>query len=133
MLVRDLSNEEQLLVIERVVIAIKKDMGEYKSVQDAIENTFDLDLEEIMDDIQVRVCDECSKIMTAGYCIGGGDEYYCSDDCLRKNYTDEEYKALCAELDPNNEDDLEKLRNMTDEEFHDMAGGSDTYYTEWEI
>ena len=133
MLVRNLSNDEQLLVIERLVKVMQKDMSEYESVRESIENTFDLDLEEFMEDIQVRVCDECGKIMTAGYCIGGGDEYYCSDDCLRKNYTDEEYKALCAELDPNDEDDLEKLRNMTDEEFHDMAGGSDTYYTEWEI
>lgn len=29
--------------------------------------------------------------MTEGYCIDNGCEYYCSDECLHRHYTEEEY------------------------------------------
>ena len=38
----------------------------------------------------MRVCSECKKKMIEGYCIYDGLEYYCSDECLLKNYTKEE-------------------------------------------
>lgn len=41
-----------------------------------------------------RTCSECGKDMTEGYCIENGLEYYCSDECLHKHYTDEEYDEL---------------------------------------
>ena len=28
----------------------------------------------------MRTCSECSKLMTEGYCIDNGCEYYCSDE-----------------------------------------------------
>ena len=56
----------------------------------------------------LRKCDMCGKPMKSGYVIGGGLEYYCSDKCLHKIYTKEEWN------------------NLYDE------GNSDSYWTEWE-
>lgn len=53
-----------------------------------------------------RVCSECGKEMTEGYCIENGLEYYCSADCLDKHYSEEEWADLYAT--------------------------GDSYYTEWE-
>lgn len=55
-----------------------------------------------------RVCEECGKPITDGYCIGGGMEYYCCTSCLFKNYTPQEWV-----------------------EMYDH-GNSDCYYSEWE-
>lgn len=41
-----------------------------------------------------RTCTECGKPMTEGYCIAGGLEYYCSDECLHVHYTPEEREEL---------------------------------------
>ena len=48
----------------------------------------ELDLEHI------RMCSECGKPMTEGFCIEDGAEYYCSEECLHKNLTEEEYENL---------------------------------------
>jgi hypothetical protein len=66
--------------------------------------------EELVDNLElenIRVCSECSKPMTEGYCIENGAEYYCSEESLHKNLTDEEYE------------------NLYDE------GRGDSYYTSW--
>lgn len=135
MLVRDMSNEDQLLIIERLVKVMQRDMSEYESVRDAIENTFDLDLEEFMDDIQVRVCDECGKVMTKGYCLGGGDEYHCSDECLHKNYSHNEWLAMYAGLDNTDPEEVERASKMSQAELDKLSEENDSqsYYTEWEI
>lgn len=44
-----------------------------------------------------RICNECGAIVYAGYCIGDGDEYYCSDECLHAWYSEEEYDELRQE------------------------------------
>ena len=52
---------------------------------------------ELVDELDlkhVRACSECGKPMTEGYCIEDGAEYYCSEDCLHKNLSDEEYENL---------------------------------------
>ena len=54
-----------------------------------------------------RKCSHCGKEMKEGYVIAGGLEYYCSDECLHKHYTKEEW-----------------------EEMYDDDG--DNYWTEWE-
>lgn len=41
-----------------------------------------------------RTCSECNKPMNEGYCIENGMEYYCSDECLHKHYTQEEYLKM---------------------------------------
>ena len=52
-------------------------------------------------------CDECGSGMNEGYCVFGGHYYYCSDECLHKHYTEEEWLDL-----------------------YDDDG--DSYWTEWE-
>jgi len=41
-----------------------------------------------------RECDECGKGMNEGYLIDNGYKYYCSDACLHKNMTPEEWDKL---------------------------------------
>jgi hypothetical protein len=55
-----------------------------------------------------RRCTECNDEMTEGYCIEGGREYYCCDECLHKHHTQEEYLEMYYDED------------------------SQTYYTEWD-
>lgn len=44
----------------------------------------------------MRICSECGKKMTQGYCVDNGLEYYCSPDCLDKHYSDAEWADLYA-------------------------------------
>lgn len=44
-----------------------------------------------------RKCSHCGKPMSAGYVIDGGSEYFCSDECLHKHYTPEQYKEMYAD------------------------------------
>ena len=55
---------------------------------------------------EYRICSECGNVMIDGFVVDGGCEYYCSDDCLHKHYTDEEWEEECEE-------------------------NEDSYYTEW--
>lgn len=48
----------------------------------------DLDLE------NVRCCSVCGKPMCEGFCIENGMAYYCSEECLKKEMTWEEYLEL---------------------------------------
>lgn len=52
--------------------------------------------EHIVDICEMRVCSCCGKPMTEGYYIEHliADEYFCSDECLHKEYSPEEYEAL---------------------------------------
>lgn len=57
----------------------------------------------------LRTCNECGKMhLKAGFVINGGAEYYCSEECLHKHYTEQEYLDLYDE------------------------GDGDSYWTEWE-
>jgi hypothetical protein len=53
-------------------------------------------------------CNCCGEKMSEGFCINGGEEYYCSDVCIQSQYTVGQYKELYDN------------------------GNSDTYWTEWE-
>lgn len=44
-----------------------------------------------------RICENCGKHMDEGYCIGGGEAYYCSDKCLHTEYTPEEWAEMYSE------------------------------------
>ncbi|MBN2878674.1 MAG: hypothetical protein JXN65_03495 [Clostridia bacterium] len=46
------------------------------------------------EDDSTRTCTACGAIMTEGYCVGDGESYYCSDECLHKEMTEEEYMDL---------------------------------------
>lgn len=41
-----------------------------------------------------RVCDECGEIMWEGYMVEQGLAHYCSDECLHKNFTEEEWNEM---------------------------------------
>lgn len=41
----------------------------------------------------IRVCDNCGRPMIEGFCVNDCDSY-CSEACLREQYTDEEYKKI---------------------------------------
>jgi len=56
----------------------------------------------------MRICSECGKEMSEGYCIDNGYEYFCSDECLHKHYNETEW--------------LQMYNN----------GESDSYWTIWE-
>lgn len=49
-----------------------------------------------------KICSECGKIMFEGFVINGGDEHYCSEECLQKHYTLEEYEQMNEENDDDN-------------------------------
>lgn len=53
-----------------------------------------------------RICDECGKPMIEGYVVDGCNTY-CSDECLHKHITDEEFNSLYDD------------------------GDGDTYWTTW--
>lgn len=42
-----------------------------------------------------RKCTCCGEVITSGYVIHDGEEYFCSDDCLHSTYSEEEYDELC--------------------------------------
>jgi hypothetical protein len=42
-------------------------------------------------------CDECGAGMWDGYMVHGGMFYYCSDKCLHKHMTQEEWMELYAD------------------------------------
>lgn len=46
-----------------------------------------------------RVCSVCGEWMRQGYCQDMGRKYYCSDECLHTDFTDEEWKRECEEDD----------------------------------
>ena len=55
---------------------------------------------ELVDELDleyVRACSECGKPMTEGFCIEDGAEYYCSEECLHKHLTEEEFDNLYDE------------------------------------
>jgi len=56
----------------------------------------------------MRTCTCCGKEMKEGFVVGGGEEHYCSDECLHSKYTSEEWDEMSS-----NED-------------------SDNYWTQWE-
>lgn len=33
-----------------------------------------------------RKCSQCGKLFNQGFCVFDGEEYYCSNKCLFKNY-----------------------------------------------
>ena len=50
-----------------------------------------------MHDDNVRRCSECGRVMYEGYCVDDGMEYYCSDECLEKHFTAEEWEQAYDE------------------------------------
>ena len=47
--------------------------------------------------LYARKCSECSKGMNDGYVIDDGSSYYCSEECLHKHYTADEWADLYSD------------------------------------
>lgn len=56
---------------------------------DVVKNIID----DYAEEHDIRVCSECGHLMDEGY-IDSNFHYYCSDECLHKEYSDEEWKKL---------------------------------------
>jgi hypothetical protein len=104
----------------------------YKVIQAL--NDFKDVLEHPTDSSELKFCDECGRLMHDGFCIGGGEEYFCSQECLYKNYTEGEYLAMYAGLDNTDQKECEKALSMTGEELDKLSEENDsqTYFTSWE-
>jgi len=48
---------------------------------------------------ECRRCSVCGRLMQEGYCVDAGWKYYCSDECLHKDFTDEEWEEECKNND----------------------------------
>jgi len=57
-------------------------------------------------------CDNCKEGMNEGYVINGGEDYYCSKECLNEVYTPEQWTKMYEESEEN--------------------GGNDHYWTQWD-
>ena len=47
-----------------------------------------------MSNQETEVCSQCNQDMSEGYVLEGGVDYYCSDKCLLKNMTKNEFLEL---------------------------------------
>ena len=59
-----------------------------------IENVSPKTPEQSFDFQHVRICTHCGKPMAWGYCVGDGCAYYCSDECLHQNHSEEEFLRM---------------------------------------
>ena len=80
-------------------------------IKDVVENyiVYNFEGEEYVDEILIydergivwttpaHFCSECGELMIEGYCISDGFKYFCSDECLYKNYSKEEYDKMYEE------------------------------------
>ena len=48
---------------------------------------------------ECRRCSVCGKLMREGYCVDMGAAYYCSDECLHTEYTEEQWAEECENND----------------------------------
>lgn len=87
----------------------------YKVIFDAI-NKVVVDkekLDEIVnileeEEINIRQCNNCNKLMVEGYVIENGEAYYCCDKCLESDITRVEFEELYKD------------------------GEGDSYFTQWD-
>lgn len=85
----------------------------YTSLKPQRDHTWELLKKELKDQFRIHIpkersCSHCGKEMSEGYCINGGEEYYCSEECLHTKMTQEEYLELYDD------------------------GNGDSYWTTWE-
>ena len=125
----ELYNEDLL----KLVPSVKEKLS---TLEDAIENRIKQGLEDPTKDYydNIRICSECGTPFDDGYMIGAGFEYYCSDECLHKHYTPEQYLALYAGLDESDPEEVKRAVEMSDEERNaeHEASGSECFWTQWE-
>jgi hypothetical protein len=85
--------------------AAPKDVQDQTNVVKDVEATYGYELPE--GKTWARRCEKCGKGMIEGFVIDGGAQYYCSEECLHKDVSPEEWEQLYEE-------------------------GGDSYWTTWE-
>ena len=70
-----------------------KDIQEFMADYVIGHSTTDILVDEL-DLEHIRCCSECGNPMYEGFCIESGAEYYCSEECLQKHLSEEEYNDL---------------------------------------
>jgi len=93
---------------QSVAKTIAQSIEEAEMQDDEDEEDFNesLDSNDTNDD-DIHRCDACKEVMSQGYVINGGEEYFCSNTCLNTKYDKEAF-----------------------EELYDDGEG-DSYWTEW--
>ena len=81
-----------------------KDDWDKQTSNDIIADSF---VEYMYDKKECRRCTSCGKLMKEGYCVDSGVAYYCCDDCLHTEFSDEEWQ-------------------------NEHENNDQSYYTEWE-
>lgn len=120
--IKDISKENSYQEKINSIISIVEEVNNTKLDLIEINEISDL-INEICD--VTRVCSICHNIIVEGYVLNGGEDYFCSEECLYKEISKEEWDAMTAYLiDP--EDRTEKQ-----EEWYMEYGDTDSYYTEW--
>jgi hypothetical protein len=82
-----------------------------------------------------RVCDECAKGMNEGFVIDGGEQHYCSGECLHQTYiTKEEWDEMYTEDGDNYWTEWEDVEDddyvLGDEDGNIVDKAEDTDWTE---
>jgi hypothetical protein len=78
-------------------------------------------LEYLLEGDEWHICSECGALMDEGFYNGRGHpvEYYCSEECLHKHYSENEWTEMCRE-------------GLSDEQIEDgQTCGDFCYYTKW--
>lgn len=78
-------------------------LKEYRHSKKYLQERY-IDVDHMIDELienvdDVRRCSICGRLMQEGYCQDGGWRYYCSDECLHHDFTDEEWNEECDNND----------------------------------
>lgn len=93
-------SEDDLRRVAREYLAMPTDGATKEELIDAIIASYNLfALRNGLDINDFRICSVCGEWMHQGYCCSMGWKYYCSDECLRTDFTKEEWKKECEEDD----------------------------------
>ena len=59
------------------------------------------DMQEFLEEqgIESRICSNCDHLMIEGYIVDEGNEYFCSDKCMKEFYSEEELAELLEGAD----------------------------------
>ena len=87
----DISMKNAIILEHGKDIVVSED--DLETLKEFLEFGKDFSLEAISNLISdyTRKCDICKKLMFEGFVEGDGDKYYCSEECLHTEYTDEEF------------------------------------------
>ncbi len=68
----------------------------------------------VIERMKERICSECGRPVFEGFIVFGGQEYYCSEGCLNRHYSPEQWAEMCK--GPEGKEDV---------------GNDECYWTEW--